>query len=178
MITSVSLQYAKALFDIAKDSNKVNEYYEYLKVTNEVLKEENILKTLLHPLIKLDERKEILNNTFKEYFDNTFMSFLNVLIDNNRLLELNDIENSYKYYLNDYTQTTDAIVYTKYQINENELADIKLQLAKKFAKRINLKVVIDETLIGGIVINIDGKIIDGSMLNQLNDLKNELKKGW
>lgn len=178
MVTSVSLQYAKALFDLANDSNNVNEYYEYLKVANEVLKQDDILKTLLHPLVKLDERKEILNSTFNEYFDKGFLSFLNVLIDNDRLLELANIENSYKYYLNDLNQTTDAIVHTKYEITDAELTNLKLQLEKKFSKNINLRVELDEKLIGGIVINIDGKIIDGSMLSQLNDLKNELKKGW
>lgn len=178
MITSVSLQYAKALFDLAQDSNKVNEYYEYLKVVNEVFKDEEILKTLLHPLVKNDNRKDILNNTFKEYVDNRFLSFLYVLVDNDRLLELENIESSYKYYLNDANQVTDAIIFTKYEISDAELVNIKNKLENKFSKKVNIKVNIDEKLIGGIVIQIDGKVIDGSMFTQLNDIKNELKKGW
>lgn len=178
MITSVSLQYAKALFDLAQDSNKVNEYYEYLKVVNEVLKDENTSKTLLHPLVKNEDRKEILKNTFKEYLDNCFLSFLYVLVDNDRLLEIENIVKSYKHYLNELNQVTDAIIFTKYEISDDELVNIKKNLENKFSKKINIKVNVDEKLIGGIVIQIDGKIIDGSMLYQLNDLKNELKKGW
>ena len=178
MITSVSLQYAKALFDLAQDSNKVNEYYEYLKAVNEVLKDENTLKTLLHPLVKNEDRKEILKNTFKEYLDNCFLSFLYVLVDNDRLLEIENIVKSYKHYLNELNQVTDAIIFTKYEISDDELVNIKKNLENKFSKKINIKVNVDEKLIGGIVIQMDGKIIDGSMLYQLNDLKNELKKGW
>lgn len=179
MITSVGLQYAKALFDIAQQSNQENEYYECLKAVEKIFESnDDIMKTLSHPLVNKDERKEILNTTFKEYVDYKFLCFLNVLVDNDRLSNLKDIVSSYATYLNELNQTTEATVYTRYQLDDIELNKIKNLLELKNKKHVNLNVIIDETLIGGIMIKLDGKVLDASMLNQMHDLKNELKKGW
>ena len=37
---------------------------------------------------------------------------------------------------------------------------------------------LDVNLLGGMIVNIDGKVIDASTVNQIINLKNELKKGW
>lgn len=178
MITSVGLQYARAIFDIALETNNIDKYSNYLQVANEVLNKDEIINSILHPSINIDEKKEIIANAFDEYFDKTFVNFLKVLIDNNRLHEIKDILDCYKSYLNDYINASEAIVYSKYPLNEVDLKKIEMMLSKKFNKTIILKVIIDEKIIGGIVINIDGKIIDGSVINQLNNIKNELMKGW
>lgn len=51
-------------------------------------------------------------------------------------------------------------------------------LTKKIGKEIHLNEIVDQSLIAGIKIEVDGKIIDASMLKEMTDLKKELKKGW
>ena len=140
MITSVSLQYAKALFDLGNEKHLENEYYDYLQMVCNILNEnKDIWKVLSHPLIKLEERKHILKTSFQDSVNEEFLHFLFVLIDNFRLEEISDI------HLN---------------------------------KKINLKYQLDVNLLGGMIVNIDGKVIDASTVNQIINLKNELKKGW
>ena len=98
MATSVGIQYANALFEIAKEENQVKEYREELNVAKEVLIDnQNVYKTLIHPKVTIEERKEIINNTFKEYVAKNFLHFLYVLIDNNRLSDLPDIVDAFAY---------------------------------------------------------------------------------
>ena len=54
MATSVGIQYANALFEIAKEENQVKEYREELNVAKEVLIDnQNVYKTLIHPKVTL-----------------------------------------------------------------------------------------------------------------------------
>lgn len=100
MATSVGIQYANALFEIAKEENQVKEYREELNVAKEVLIDnKNVYKTLIHPKVTIEERKEIINNTFKEYVAKNFLHFLYVLIDNNRLSDLPDIVDAFENFI-------------------------------------------------------------------------------
>ena len=147
MITSVSLQYAKALFDLGNEKHLENEYYDYLQMVCNILNEnKDIWKVLSHPLINLEE--------------------------------ISDILDSYEYYLNASNNICNAIVYSKYQMLEEEKMALQKALEGHLNKKINLKYQLDVNLLGGMIVNIDGKVIDASTVNQIINLKNELKKGW
>ncbi len=179
MITSVSLQYAKALFDLGKEKQLEDIYYADLKMVCEALNENNkIWKVLSNPLINLEERKNILKNIFQNSVHEEFLHFLFVLVDNFRLEEITDIFDCYEYYLNQSNNVCNAIVFSKYEMLEEEKKNLIKALEKRFNKKINLKYQLDENLLGGIIVDIDGKVIDASALNQIVNLKNELKKGW
>ena len=114
MATSVGIQYANALFEIAKEENQVKEYREELNVSKEVLIDnKNVYKTLIHPKVTIEERKEIINNTFKEYVAKNFLHFLYVLIDNNRLSDLPDIVDAFEKLYQDSENYCIATVYVK-----------------------------------------------------------------
>lgn len=179
MITSVGLQYAKALFDLGSEKHLENVYYNYLQMVCNILNEnKDILKVLSHPSIKLEERKNILRTSFQDYVNEEFLHFLFVLIDNFRLEEISDMLDSYEYYLNLSNNICNAIVYSKYQMLEEEKIALQKALESHFNKKINLKYQLNVNLLGGIIVNINGKVIDASTLRQIIHLKNELKKGW
>ena len=61
---------------------------------------------------------------------------------------------------------------------EEEKMALQKVLEGHLNKKINLKYQLDVNLLGGMIVNIDGKVIDASTVNQIINLKNELKKGW
>ena len=61
---------------------------------------------------------------------------------------------------------------------EEEKMALQKALESHFNKKINLKYQLNVNLLGGIIVNINGKVIDASTLRQIIHLKNELKKGW
>ena len=69
-------------------------------------------------------------------------------------------------------------VYSKYPLNNETVNKLKEKLEMHYHKTILLEVILDESLIGGVKIVSDKEIIDSSILNTLDDLKNSLKKGW
>lgn len=179
MRTTVSLQYAKAIFDLAKEENQIDEYASYLKMAEKVFIEDpNIYKIFDHPAVSNTERKHIIEHCLQDYVTSTFLNYLKVLVDNQRLLDIKDIFDSYQGLVDAYRCQCNALVYTKYALSDEEKAQVVLTLEKRLNKKINLINNIDGSLIGGMKIVVDGKIIDASIQNDLLDLKNELKKGW
>lgn len=179
MRTSVSLQYAKALFDVATDTSSVDEYLNDLKAVCKLLiDDENTNKVLNHPSVRNEERKSIIENALKDYLPTTFINYLKVLVDNQRLNELKDILDSYEGLVDDYHQQCNAYVYAKYELGDEEKSKLVSTLEKKLNKKVNLVFKNDPSLVGGIKIVANGKVMDATIKNEMLDLKNELKKGW
>jgi ATP synthase F1 delta subunit len=88
MINEVSYEYAKSLFELSNDKL---ETFNCLETISSVLSDE-VINVLTHPLINKNDKKEIINKSFSEYFNETFLHFLFVLIDNNRIDEINNIK--------------------------------------------------------------------------------------
>ena len=80
MITDVSLQYARALFDLANsDEKKV--FYETLLVLEKVIIDDSeVLKVFEHPLLTPDQKKEIIKNTLDNKVSDTFLNLLVILV--------------------------------------------------------------------------------------------------
>lgn len=178
MVNSVGLQYAQAIFDLAKESKCASDYYQALNAINAVIKEEEIAKTFSHPNINLATKKEILANALGEIVDETLLHFVFVLLDNNRLGDLSLIVEAYKELLNEYENVIEVNVYSKYPLSEEQRVDLHNKLCSYYQKQVTIKEELDSDLIGGVKITSAGKIIDLSTLSALDNLKNSLKKGY
>ena len=98
MISTVGLQYAKAIFDLACEKKLEDLYFENLKLINNLVNsDENVLKIFSHPSINKDEKKLIIKNVLEQRVLDEFLHFLYVLIDNDRFVDLNDIVDSYQF---------------------------------------------------------------------------------
>lgn len=179
MINSVSLQYAKAIFDLACEKKCATDYYQALEVINKAMVlDEEVVKVFAHPLVNKESKKELILKTLNNNTDELLIQFLFVLIDNNRFLDLPLVIEAYKQLLNDYENKMEVKVYSKYPLSDETLNKLKEKLEMHYHKTILLEVILDDSLIGGVKIVSDKEIIDSSILSTLDDLKNSLKKGW
>ena len=137
MVTSVSLQYAQALFELAKESQQIDEYAKDLQVSKQLLiddKKNN--QTLNHPSISMQHRKEIIEQAFQQYVTPTFLNFLKVLVDNQRLNELGDIVDAYQHLKDTQNKVCHATAYVRYPLEEKEQQKIIQKLEQQFGKRL------------------------------------------
>ena len=69
----------------------------------------------------------------------------------------------------------DGIVYSAKPVNDEQLKKLESETGKLIGKRIRLENIIDGSLIGGVKIVADGKLIDASIRSRLNRLYAEIK---
>ena len=75
---------------------------------------------------------------------------------------------------NDYRGIKEGILYTASLLDEAKVKAIEAKIAQKIGKKVELTMVKDETLIGGFKVVISDLVIDNSIKNKLESLKNDL----
>lgn len=175
MITDVSLQYAEALFSLAENTEKQDFYEALVVLTKVIVEDQEVFKVFEHPLLTPDQKKEIIKKTLDNKVSDTFINFLFVVIDHHRINELANITSSYKMLLDNYLNQKEVIVSTKYPLTPNQKTELINTLGNYYHKQIKIVEVLDNDLIGGVKIVVDNEIIDGSILNKLQKIKDSIK---
>ena len=167
--------YAKALLDLSKENNiDINQIVSELQLVNSYFDEE-FISFLNNPKISKDNKKEVFSKAFNNLNKNVF-AVLMVLIDNNKIVYLSEVINELLSLIDEVNNVVTVEVISISKLSEIEKLSITNYFIKKLNKKITLKEVIDEKLVGGLVIKYEGKIIDGSLFTKQESLKEYLKK--
>jgi len=172
---SVYKSYAIALFELANEAKKLEIYQEETKAISNILKDnKDFLELLMNQFINKDEKKQLLDNVFKNKIDGMILNFLKLLVDKSRFNLSIEILNEFNSLANDYRGIKEGILYTASKLDKAKVEAIETKVAKKIGKKVELKEVVDETLIGGFKVVISDLVIDNSIKNKLESLKNDL----
>ena len=102
-------------------------------------------------------------------------NFVRVLAENGRLDVLSEIRGQYEALKNEREGVVEAEIYTAFEMDQPQLADMVARLEKKTGRKVRARVSVDKSLIGGVKIVIGDQVIDGSARAQLSALENALK---
>jgi len=102
-------------------------------------------------------------------------NFVRVLAENGRLEVLAEIRAQYEVLKNEREGVVEAEVYTAFEMDPSQVADLVSRLEKKTGRKVRARVSVDKSLIGGVKIVIGDKVIDGSARAQLAALETALK---
>ena len=167
--------YAESLFDLAKEENKVTQYLDDIKLVGEVLDSDpQIVQFFNHVLIENDKKIQLLDQSFKGNVDQYVLNFLKLLVQSRRIRYIDDIVKSYINLSNQYLGIEEGMIYTPYELTDQQIQDIEKAISQKENKKVTLKVSIDPSLLGGIKVQIANRIYDGTIKNKVEMLKKEL----
>ena len=176
MLTNqLALKYAQAIYEITAELSRVDEAEQQLKLIYSVLSEHSDLYCLIyHPLVPASAKKKIIRQIFGRELDKSVKNFLLLLIDKRRESALPAIIQAYIRLAHEARNIAEAEVFTAKQLNQDQLNGLIAKLSKITGKTIVLKTAVDQKLLGGVVIKIGDKLIDGSIAHQLKRLKTAL----
>lgn len=168
-------RYAESLFDLAKEENQVTQYLDDIKLVGEVLDSDpQIVQFSNHVLIENDKKIQLLDQSFKGNVDQYVLNFLKLLVQSRRIRYIDDIVKSYINLSNQYLGIEEGMIYTPYELTDQQIQDIEKAISQKENKKVTLKVSIDPSLLGGIKVQIANRIYDGTIKNKVEMLKKEL----
>lgn len=171
----VGKRYAQALFDAAVDSNNVDGMFDEFSTVIDLFKsEEGLMNLMQTPSINSSEKKEILARVFGDSFNQYLRNFLNILLDKNRFEYMVEIHDAFRQLVFPYKNTVEATVLTVVPLDEALRVALEEKLKQRFNKKVILENKIDESIIGGAVVYVGDQIIDGSIKNQLNQMKTQM----
>lgn len=168
------MRYALALFNIAKEDNKINLYQKEIKEIKEILLSNVELVNLLKSeFIDINERYKTVNTIFKKY-SLIIKNFIKVLIYNHRINNYLTIFNSFNTLCNEANHVLEGIIYSTYQLDKKDIKQIETGLGNKMKVEVELTNKIDASLIGGIKVVINNHVYDYSIANEMNMMKRKL----
>lgn len=172
---SVEITYGKALFEASEDLKVTEKVLKDIEELVAVLKENpQFFEMLRSPAIDKADKKESFEKVFSGKLDETLMNFVYVLIDKTRIGQFFGIAKAFDKCVNEEKGIKTGTVYSAVEISDAKLKKLEKETGKLLRKNVELKNEIDESLIGGVKIYIDGKLIDASYRRRLDDLKDQL----
>lgn len=172
---SVARRYASALFEIAQERNELGEMEVQLhRLVDNIEANRELKKVFYHRLIRENDKKAVAKDVFGGRISPTLLNFVNLLIDKKRELYLGEITTQYVVLANKARNILDASVTSAIELSGKDLKSLQGQLSDLTGKNIRLQTMVDPKLIGGLVIRVGDRVIDGSITKRLQLLKKNL----
>ena len=176
-MTETSKSYADALFSLALETNTVFETLMALKeMRNGLYATEGALDLLASPSIPKDERCAVLEKAFGDVQPAHVMSFVGILVQHGHIRELDDCLAAYTQLHDEHSRLSTAYVTSAVELTAEEKAKLTEKLSRKLGRTIHLECAVDPSLLGGLAVNVDGKVIDGSLKHKLQEIKEVMTK--
>jgi len=179
LITSgIAKRYAQALFDIAEEENRYQDYYGDLKQFSAILHENaNLHDFFANPVFDKDEKKAVITEVLKKTaVSETSCNFLKLLVDKGRINHLGEIESCYEQLMDSVLKKARVLVKSAFPLSESIKSDLKKKLENITGKEIEMNIEEDRSLMGGIVVKIGDTLYDGSIKAQLNNIRELLRE--
>ena len=176
MKNKISLEYAEALFLLACEQEKGEEYLSDLRLIREVIgSEEELMLLLRSPNLSQDEKESVIDTVFGAYVREDTVSFLKLLCQKGRAellpLCIEDFERIY----NEINRVVVAEVTSAVSLTDAEREKLIAGLEKKTGHRVELVCRVDEEILGGIIIRTEDAVLDGSLKRKIHSIKEVIK---
>ena len=173
---TVSSRYGLALYSLALEEKKLDLWQEEVRELSRIFRENtDFIMVLGSSFISLEERQEILEKTLVSV-DKEIVSLIAVVMENNRINLILEIFESFNSYCNQYRGVSEGLIYSTVKLEEKVISQIEEKVSKIENSKVELKNVIDPSLIGGVKIVIKDHIYDGSIKHHINMMKQDLLK--
>lgn len=172
----VARRYATALADVVTARGEAQEVKEELAAWAQMMQSnEQLLEVFRNPTIPYEQKRKVLSALIAHArVRPTTANFLQVLLQNQRLAELSEVNKRFAQILDERSGVVSAEITTARPVAQSSQAALHDKLAAMTGKSVRLSFTTDEELIGGIVARIGSTIYDGSVRNQLQQVRERL----
>lgn len=177
MELEVAMVYGNALYSAAKETDQVDEIRDEIVQLDDIFgKETQFYELLTNPAVSNVTKKDMLDKVFKGRVSQEVMSFLYILVDKGRFFYYHKIVKEYCKILNDERSVGVGVAYSASPLTKAQMDKFAAESGKLLNKKVELRNEIDSSLIGGVKIFVDGKVIDASLKSRLEKLADRINE--
>lgn len=179
MAKQVDATYGNALFELAMEEHKLDELYDEAQVLVNIFKENyELIRLLEHPQISKEEKKALIENTFKGRVSGDMTGLMVMVVDKEHSKWLVRI---LEYFIGCVKKAKNigiADVTSAVTLSDSQKADIEKRLLDTTSyTSMEVTYNVDKSLIGGLVIRIEDRVVDSSIKNKLEKMSKALAQG-
>lgn len=174
-MSSVARRYAKALFSLAQDANHLEATASELERLATLANAPDLRDILGSPLLSVKSRTQLVQGIVKDLkLSDLLTRFVRLLADHQRLAELSSIQHHFDRLLDASLGRVRATIRSASRLDPHQQNALVATFSKLTGKQVVASVVVDAELLGGVVIEVGGRVYDGSVRTQLDRLAKQL----
>ncbi len=174
-MSSVARRYARAILGTAEKEQDLEKILTELSTIASLTLAPGVSAALENPLLAESKRRQLASTIASEAgVQPTVANFVQLLGDNKRLDQIPAIATQFMELLDEKLGRVRATVTTATELDQASLDRIIATFEKKTGKKVVPEAVVDADLLGGIIVDVEGKVYDGSLRNQLKKLASDI----
>lgn len=176
-MSALTLRYAHAFASVAASKNlDANAAQQQLRDFSDTFAGSNELReVLMNPSIPNEQKLKVLDSIAGRIgMIPQVRNFLAVIMDHQRLAELEEILTEYHEIADEQSGLAEAEITSAHPLNDEDRDELEAQVAKVAGSRVRATYRQDATLLGGAVVRIGSTVYDGSLRGQFQQLKQKL----
>jgi F-type H+-transporting ATPase subunit delta len=171
--TAAAKRYARAVFELATEEGKVDEWTRRLTTVRDLLSDPSVAAVLTNPTIPLDRRMELVSSAPHE-LDPEATNLARLLIESNRVKQIGGVAEEFEVLADAAAGRVRATVTTAVDLDRAERDKVGDQLSRRLGKEVRMTVVVDKSILGGLKLQYGDHLIDASVATKLQQLRRRL----
>lgn len=174
-VQRIASRYAKSLIELSQEQGKLERTLEDVKSFQKATKNRDFYLLIKSPVVSASKKLSILDALFKGKYDELTMAFLRILVNKGREMYLPEVANEFVDQYKKLKHISTVKVRSAVPLSEATLKAIhdKLQASQSTDEKVELITEVDESLIGGLVLEFEDKIYDASIAHKLEKMHRE-----
>ena len=175
---TVAARYAKSLIDLAQEQDKLDAIREDVLSFKMLTENRDFYNLLKSPVVPSSKKRKIIDVLMEGKVNEMMLAFVRILINKGRENILPEIARAFIQQYREIRNISTVKLTSATELSDAVLEDIKRKLVQSGAteQEIVMTTEVDPNLIGGFILEFDGKIFDSSVANKLDTLRKKFSE--
>ena len=176
--TTISRNYAEALLELARRANDPEGWGRMIsEVADAVGSDATLRRFLESPRVSPATKNEVLSKAFQDRMPRLFVRYLQTLVAKRRQMLVGEIAAAYRTLLDEAEGRMHAQVTFARPVSDEQSADVARMLSKLLGAEVVPHVTIDPAIVGGVVVKVGDRVMDGSVRRRMRLLRERMIYG-
>ncbi|MDQ2966430.1 MAG: ATP synthase F1 subunit delta [Chloroflexota bacterium] len=176
-LSTAARRYAEAAFEVALRDETVDTWRHELDAAATVLEDPGLADAIRNPSIPTTVREEAVRKGFGKSISAPVLNLILFMIRRGRVDDLGQVAADFGRLVDQRNGVVHATATSALPLDKAELSALTARLEQMTGGTVELAVEIDPSLLGGLVVRVGDRLIDGSVRGRLERLRNELVSG-
>lgn len=172
--SQIPVRYARALFESASGQNSVDEAFSDMKLLFETCEQKDFKYVLTLPSLPQSQKSKVMEKLFQGRMSSPSMAMIHLVLRNKRESYLQGIARRFMDLYREAHGIRKASLVTAQPLDETILNKIRDLITRTDGSEVDLAIGVDQDLIGGFVLTVDGLQYDASVATSLRNVKKQL----
>jgi F-type H+-transporting ATPase subunit delta len=166
--------YARSLFEVAREHDKLELLREQIGSFADALRAHRELAMFFFsPYFSSGDKQQALARVLEDA-DETFLSFLKLLIEKHRMPVIFRIREEYERLWREHNRELPVVLTSAVELDERTAASVRERIGARTGRKVTLTERVDPDILGGLVVRIGNSILDASLRGRLERLRRQL----